>query len=372
MKAVLTLLGLVFAARVFASTPSDDKNPIQPLKGNLAVLLKGDTLEVYVNGEKVHSSNGNDLRTIPLALRSGDCIVFRANSPYTYRSIRFAFVDQRGAVSFVGTPATTVIRRLSGPSAAVPKQRFDAPTAKSGRSDPKNSAWQDAKLPANAEPIGLPEKRATYEIAFTVPAADQAVPQDKAVQPALAQQAPAKVARPDAKAPDEDEKKFLAASIKWIKSHPHDEPGKKFPVPRIDVANLIQGDLGAIAGMDHLKVARVIDAHTLLVVPVVAHVPPLAVGTGSLGGIGNVGAAVQQAVLDQSANTTYEDGQPFYLITQRKTDGVAVGDKGTAGICEVAGTREDATRRRKRELVVLRELDMAKIAGHLKEQSRRN
>ncbi len=174
MKMVVSLLALLCVARAVAGAPTDDKNANQPQIGNLSVLFKGDTLEVYLNGAKFHSSKGNDLRTIPLTVRSGDCIVFRVSSPFKYRMIRFAFVDQQGAVKFAGTPATTVIRKLSDPNAPAPKQQFESPAAKSGRPDSKNTAWQDAKLPDRAEPIGLPEKRVTYEIAFTVPAVEGA------------------------------------------------------------------------------------------------------------------------------------------------------------------------------------------------------
>jgi hypothetical protein len=58
---------------------------------------------------------------------------------------------------------------------------------------------------------------------------------------------------------DDDEKKFLTASIKYIKTNPHDQPGVKFPVPQLEAAALKAGQIGAIAAVDAYRFASFCD-----------------------------------------------------------------------------------------------------------------
>jgi serine/threonine protein kinase len=136
--------------------------------GTLAILFKGGTLDVFLNGQRIHQSAGDDLRSIPLTLSPGDQLVLRVNSSFYYRSVRCAFIADNPAASFIEKAATTAIRVSPDPKA--PALAFDAPAATIGpHDDRQQTAWSDASLPATAEWIALPDSNTTYDIAFTVP-----------------------------------------------------------------------------------------------------------------------------------------------------------------------------------------------------------
>jgi hypothetical protein len=145
--------------------------------GTLSVLFGSGTMSIYLNGQKVDSSQGVALRTIPLTLHAGDFLVIRASSPSAYRVIRFAYGGNANAGSFVSKPATAVIRQVDDPAAPVPAQSFDgsAPTSARPTSEAE-SLWTDANLPANARWIHLPSRNTVYDIGFTVPNAAAAAP----------------------------------------------------------------------------------------------------------------------------------------------------------------------------------------------------
>jgi serine/threonine protein kinase len=169
------------ALRVDPSTPATPQPrpaepqalPVQPTiasRGTLAVLFKGGTLDVFLNGQRIHQSAGEDLRSIPLTLSPGDHLLLRLTSSFYYRSVRCAFIADNPAASFIETAAGTAIRATPERNFAAPATPFDAPAAATGpHDDRQQTLWSDASLPATAEWIALPEANTIYDLAFTVP-----------------------------------------------------------------------------------------------------------------------------------------------------------------------------------------------------------
>ncbi len=84
--------------------------------GTLAILFKGGTLDLFLNGQRIHQSTGDDLRSIPLTLAPGDRIVLRLQSSFYYRSVRCAFVADNPAASFIEKAADAMIRPTPDPA----------------------------------------------------------------------------------------------------------------------------------------------------------------------------------------------------------------------------------------------------------------
>jgi hypothetical protein len=142
--------------------------------GTLCIMFKGGTLELFVNGKSVKSVANNktpEIQRIPVTVHSGDVFLFRASSPFVYRSLRFAFLASDGSVIFSSKAGNAVIRPQPDPQTAVPNNQFNGTAGQIGRGDNKqNETWEENKLPKGAEWINLPQKGTLYEIAAAVPA----------------------------------------------------------------------------------------------------------------------------------------------------------------------------------------------------------
>ena len=149
-------------------------HPVAPkmnsFRGNLAVLFKGGTLEAFLNGRRVHQSDGDDLRTIPMVLSPGDRIVLRVNSSFYYRSVQRAFIADDRPGSFVLTAASVVLQPAADPKLAPPVKLPQSPHPTIGSHDDRQQiVWNDASLPTLAEWIALPDSNTTYDLTFVVP-----------------------------------------------------------------------------------------------------------------------------------------------------------------------------------------------------------
>jgi hypothetical protein len=140
------------------------------VRGNLVVLFKGGTLEAFLNGRRIHQSDGDDLRSIPVIVSPGDCIVLRVNSSFYYRSVRCAFIAEDRSDSFPLTASGAVLQPVVDPRSEAPTSLPEASHPAAGVHDEHQQiVWNGGSLPGAAEWIALPQPNTTYDLVFAVP-----------------------------------------------------------------------------------------------------------------------------------------------------------------------------------------------------------